>query len=109
VPASTRLGDEPSLTERLVRIVRFRLDAGLATDAEELTDELVDSVVEAGLVSPDDADALLQHVLDGVNRPPPASANGPYAVDAGSTVGLHRTATDPDGDTLTYAWDLDCD
>ena len=41
------------------------------------------------------------------NSPPTASAGGPYAVDEGGSVGLSGTGSDPDGDLLTYAWDLD--
>ena len=41
------------------------------------------------------------------NHDPVANANGPYAVDEGSSVGLTGSGTDADGDTLTYAWDLD--
>ena len=41
-----------------------------------------------------------------VNRPPVASVGGPYAAAEGSPVALHGSATDPDGDPLTYAWDV---
>lgn len=44
-----------------------------------------------------------------VNTPPTANANGPYSVSEGSTVLLSGTATDADGDTLTYSWDLNND
>ena len=40
------------------------------------------------------------------NEAPVANANGPYAVDEGSSVGLTGSGTYADGDTLTYAWDL---
>ena len=41
-----------------------------------------------------------------VNDPPVPAAGGPYAANEGSTLTLHGSATDADGDTLTYAWDV---
>jgi N-acetylneuraminic acid mutarotase/PKD repeat protein len=41
------------------------------------------------------------------NLPPFASANGPYTVTEGGLVVLNATGSDGDGDSLTYAWDLD--
>jgi hypothetical protein len=38
------------------------------------------------------------------NRPPVVDAGGPYTVNEGATVTLSGTASDPDGDSLTYAW-----
>ncbi len=42
-----------------------------------------------------------------LNDAPSASAGGPYSVDEGSTVTLDATGSDPEGDALTFAWDLD--
>lgn len=45
-----------------------------------------------------------------VNRPPVANAAGPYAISEGSPLTLDGTlSSDPDGDALAYAWDLDGD
>ncbi len=44
------------------------------------------------------------------NSAPTADADGPYVVPEGGSVGLDGTgSSDPDGDTLTFAWDLDND
>jgi hypothetical protein len=41
------------------------------------------------------------------NRQPTVSAGGPYTVDEGSSITVTATGTDPDGDPITFAWDLD--
>ena len=43
------------------------------------------------------------------NRQPTVSAGGPYTVDEGSSTTVTATGTDPDGDPITFAWDLDDD
>jgi predicted extracellular nuclease len=43
----------------------------------------------------------------GLNEAPSADAGGPYSVDEGGTVVVSATASDPEGGSLSYAWDLD--
>jgi PKD repeat protein len=44
------------------------------------------------------------------NNPPVADANGPYYVDEAASVQLDGSGSyDPDGDSLSYQWDLDYD
>ncbi|MHB1317020.1 MAG: kelch repeat-containing protein [Anaerolineae bacterium] len=43
------------------------------------------------------------------NHPPVVSAGGPYEANEGGIATLAATGDDPDGDALTYAWDLDND
>jgi len=49
-------------------------------------------------------------VAFGPNQAPTASAGGPYSTPEGTDVGLTAAgSSDPDGDSLSYAWDLDND
>ena len=52
-----------------------------------------------------DHDPSVVRVL--LNSAPSASAGGPYAVDEGSTVTLTASGSDPEGGSVSYAWDLD--
>jgi len=42
-----------------------------------------------------------------INNPPTVSADGPYSVDEGSSIFVTASGSDPDGDPITFAWDLD--
>jgi len=41
------------------------------------------------------------------NAAPTANAGGPYSVGEGASVAVSASGSDPNGDTLSYAWDLD--
>jgi predicted extracellular nuclease len=43
------------------------------------------------------------------NAPPTVDAGGPYSVYEGGSVTVTATGSDPNGDSLTYSWDLDND
>ncbi len=45
--------------------------------------------------------------LDLVNSAPTVDAGGPYNVVMGQTVQVSATGSDPDGDAVTFEWDLD--
>jgi hypothetical protein len=45
----------------------------------------------------------------GLNAGPTVDGGGPYSVIEGASVTVTATGSDPDGDTLTHAWDLDND
>jgi len=48
--------------------------------------------------------------VNAVNDAPSANAAGPYAISEGQNLVLNAgSSSDPEGDTLTYAWDLDND
>lgn len=42
-----------------------------------------------------------------LNAPPTVDAGGPYSAPEGGSVTLTASGSDPNGDSLTYAWDLD--
>ena len=44
-----------------------------------------------------------------LNAAPTVDAGGPYSVVEGTSISVSAVGTDPDGDALEYAWDLDGD
>jgi hypothetical protein len=110
-PTGQSVGNEPTLVDRLVRIVNFRVSAGLTSSIFDLTGNLVGSLADAGLIPPDQVNGLTQTVLAQVNHPPDCSA---VKVDKTilwppnhKLVQVNLTgATDPDpGDTATLVVD----
>jgi hypothetical protein len=75
-PTPLPVGEEPPLSARLARIVDFRINAGLATSATQLTRNLVQSQVDVGLVPPAETDALIEDVLSSVCVPGDLDCDG---------------------------------
>ncbi|MCL4249219.1 MAG: VCBS repeat-containing protein [Anaerolineae bacterium] len=63
--------------------------------------DLITDSVQAGWIS--------WHEQGRLNAAPTVSAQGPYSVDEGASVNLAASGFDPEGEPLTYAWDLDND
>jgi Mg-chelatase subunit ChlD len=84
--------------------------AVLASDSDWVADAVPQA--NAGYFKRDN-DVLARqtiHWLDGCGRAPTALPGGPYAVNEGSSVTLNGAGSyDPNGDPLSYAWDLDND
>jgi hypothetical protein len=64
-----------------------------------------DALYEANAYRSSDHDAVVIGLEP--NAAPTVDAGGPYTVTEGGSATLTATASDPNGDTLTYAWDLD--
>jgi len=54
-------------------------------------------------------DYTIQITVLPANQPPTADAGGPYSGAEGSSLLVTASGNDPEGGTLTYAWDLDND
>jgi len=64
-----------------------------------------DALYEVNAYRTSDHDAVVVGLIP--NAPPTVEAGGPYQVLEGGMVLLNAIGNDPNGDTLTYAWDLD--
>jgi len=66
-----------------------------------------DALYEPNAYRTSDHDAVLVGIQ--LNAPPTVNAGGPYSVNEGASVTVTASGNDPDGDALTYAWDLNND
>lgn len=101
---------EPPIQDQLIRIVQFRIEAGLTTNPSLTTNNLVNSLVSAGLVPPGNATQLVTNVLRAINRPPTVTQAQPslsslfppnHKMVPVQVLGV----TDPDRDAVTLRID----
>ena len=74
-------------------------------NTEFKTANQVTSFYDPGPYRSSDHDPVLVGIQ--LDARPSVDAGGPYAVNSGGSVTVSATGSDPDGDTLSYAWDLD--
>ncbi|MFN2389361.1 MAG: M6 family metalloprotease domain-containing protein [Actinomycetota bacterium] len=78
--------------------------------ASDPTSNLYSGVASGVRLRFQDTCKAAMRVSVGPNDAPNADAGGPYATDEGTDVALDGSASsDPDGDEITHAWDLDND
>jgi len=93
-----KFGDNNSSSHTLAPVHTYQ-DPGVYTVTLTITDD------NGGI----GADTLTVTV-QAKNRPPIADYGGPYSINEGTTLNLDATgSSDADGDSLTYAWDLNND
>lgn len=68
-PTPLIVADSPSIKNRLAKIVNYSVNTGLRDSAEQMTTSLVDSLVESGLIPLEDAEGLIEEVLDEIIVP----------------------------------------
>jgi predicted extracellular nuclease len=100
----------PSAVDQVAGIVEWHINS----DEPSVLDYNLDFKtpnLQASLYAPDrfrvsDHDPIVVG-LDAASDRPAVDAGGPYTVEEGGTTTLTATGSDPTGDDVTYAWDLD--
>jgi uncharacterized protein len=99
-----------SATDQVAGVVEWHINSDEPTVLDYNTDFKTPNL-QASLYAPDrfrvsDHDPILVG-LDATTDRPSADAGGPYLVEEAGSVQLTATGSDPTGDELTFAWDLD--
>jgi hypothetical protein len=105
------VANTPALSDQLIRIVSFRVAAGLTSSASQLATSLVNSLVDIGQVRLADAAALIATVLAGNNQAPsivcPSASVNQCTRSSGTSVSLTAHVSDANGDALSVIWNVD--
>jgi hypothetical protein len=70
-PMPGAIAQEPTIADQITQIVLFRVASGMTTSPQQLTINLVDSVVASGLLPPEDATPVTKTVLAALDTTPP--------------------------------------
>jgi predicted extracellular nuclease len=101
----------PSLAAKVTGATDWHINAdepiALDYNVEFKSANQVNTFYDPGPYRASDHDPVIVGIS--LNAPPTVSAGGPYTVDEGSTVTVSAAGSDSDGDTLTFAWDLNND
>ena len=99
----------PSLSSQVTGATEFHVNAdepiALDYNVEFKTPSQVNTFYDPGAFRASDHDPVVVGLA--LNDPPTVDAGGPYFVVEGGTVLVSALGSDPNGGTLTYAWDLD--
>ena len=88
---SVNVAEEPPLAEQLAKIVAFRVSTGRSNSAQTLTQNLVASAVELGLVPQQQAQQFVADVLRQVDTVAPVTSAAPSPLPPASAGGWNRT------------------
>jgi uncharacterized protein len=99
----------PSLAGQITGVDHWHINPDEPTvldyNTEFKTANQVNTFYDPGPYRSSDHDPVVIGLL--FNSAPTADVGGPYTVQEGGSVSVSASGTDADGDTLSYAWDLD--
>jgi uncharacterized protein len=102
---------KPSLADQVTGITDWHINPDEPTvldyNVEFKTANQINTFYDPGPYRSSDHDPVIIGIELAGNAPPTVSAGGPYSVGEGGSLPLTASGSDPDGDALTYAWDLD--